>query len=324
MKQEDLFRIAFHHSDIMREALLTLSYSSPVRKAVESELLKIMERAIKLRMGVFSIDHVLNYTLFTLETFHKIMMHMEKTMVEKYNCTYNNPDRLFEWWLKNLGVFKVSDAPLINDIVRMITQIADPYEYVIQLNRMMPEDPAFDEARSSLRNAALQRLGSLYKNEKGGAVGAIAYTFGPSLSVAREWKTDSKKFGVIRVPDEIRNAVLNAIPNYSMGYKRDRMERALIVSIRSEEEFIDVWKKSTDSWRVTLSTFYGKISKPLLDKLMKRYHRNEPIMSELLKHPLADIDTISWFALRGNKTAQQIINTRKSELNGGSNEAADF
>jgi hypothetical protein len=317
MKQEDLFRIAFHHPDIMREALLTLSYSSPVRKAVESELLKIMERTIKLRMSVFSIDHVLNYTLFTLETFHKIMMYMEKTMVEKYNCAYNNPDKLFEWWRKNFGVFKVSDAQLINDIVRMITQIADPYEYVIQLNRMMPEDPAFDEARSSLRNAALQRLDSLYRNGKGGAVEAINYTFGPSLSVAREWKTDSKKFEVVRVPDEIRNAVLEVIPNYSYGsYNRDRMERALIVSIRSEEEFIDVWKKSTDAWRVTLSKFYGKISKPLLDTLMRRYHRNEPIMEKLLKHPLVDIDTISWFALRGNKTAQQIINARKSELNG--------
>jgi hypothetical protein len=146
---------------------------------------------------------------------------------------------------------------------------------------------------------------------------AINYTFGPSLSVAREWKTDSKKFEVVRVPDEIRNAVLEVIPNYSYGsYNRDRMERALIVSIRSEEEFIDVWKKSTDSWRISLSTFHGKISKPLLDKLMKRYHRNEPIMEKLLKHPLVDIDTISWFALRGNKTAQQIINARKSELNG--------
>jgi len=329
MKQEDLFRIAFHHPYIMKEALLTLPYSSTVRKAVESELLKIMARTIKLRANVFSINSVLSDVFFTLETFHKIMMYMEELIVNKYNFphkytiyTYNS-SRLFDWWLKNLGVFKVSDTTMINDIVRVIAQISEPQEHVIQLNRMMPEDPEFDNARSSLRNTAIQKLFKTYKNDKRlvtspalAIMSAINYTFGPTLSVAREWKTDSKKFEVVRVPDEISNTILEAVPNFSHGYNRDRMERALIVCIRSEEEFIDVWKKSTDSWRVTLSTFYGKISKPLLDKLMKRYHRNEPIMEKLLRHPLVDIDTITWFALRGNKTAQKIINTRKSELNG--------
>jgi hypothetical protein len=148
MKQEDLFRIAFHHPDIMKEALLTLSYSSPVRKAVESELLKIMARTIKLRTTVFSINSVLHDVFFTLETFHKIMMYTEELMVKKYdfpdkytNYTYNSSG-LFDWWLKTLGVFKVSDAPMINDIVRVITQISEPSDYVIRLNQMMPEDPA--------------------------------------------------------------------------------------------------------------------------------------------------------------------------------------
>ena len=323
MKQEDLFRIAVHHPYIMKEALLTLPYSSPVRKAVESELLKIMARSEELNTTIFSINSILHDVFFTLETFHKIMMYTKEAIVKKYNCTYNNPDRLFEWWRKNLDVFKVSDTTMINDIVRVIAQISEPNTYVIQLNRMMPEDPAFDNARSSLRNTALQKLFEMYKNDKRlvtnsalAIINAINYTFGPTLSVAREWKTDSKKFEVVRVPDEISNTILKAVPNFSHGYNRDRMERALIVCIRSEEEFIDVWKKSTDAWRVALSTFHGKISKQLLDKLMKRYHRNEPIMDKLLKHPLTDIDTITWFALRGNKTAQKIIDTRKSELNG--------
>jgi hypothetical protein len=323
MKNEDLFRIAFHYPDIMQQALVTLPYFSPVRKSIEAELIALRKRSATLRNDTFSISNLLYKVVFTMETFHTLVSieNLPRIDYENAYSRYDNgrPYSLMDlclWWRKHLHMFKVSDAPIVTKIIQAISNSFNTTEYLISINHMMPEDPVFDDGRKYLRETVMRRIQTQKRTD---AVSIAEDIFGFSMDLVRDWPVDSKKFGVVRVPDAVSVEMLKEIPNYSKGsYARGRMTSALMLALRSEDEFLSLWKDTTDAWRVTLASFHGKISKPLLDKLLKRYNRNGPIIEALLNHPLADIETVSWFALRGNPEAQRVIHNRKNELNGGS------